>query len=261
MVMGWAGVKEDWGPLSHMLARKRCVLILDNRGMGESDLPIKMPIHIETMADDIAFILSKLGIQRINLMGISMGGMIAQALALKIPSKINKLILGCTHHGGTNLIQQSDDVNEVMNLLQNSDARNRYKTKDEWKKAYVAELYKLQFAENWIHQHQATFDQIVATSFKYVRPFRGTFGQLGGILAFNTEKNLHLLKGIPALILHGDEDKMVDFRNGLSLLEKLPGPVTFYKLEGTGHLFWYQKLDESYNNIDSFLTPKKSARL
>ena len=76
MVMGLSGVKEDWAPLAEALAKNRPVLVFDNRGIGESEIP-EGPYTIQEMAEDTLALIQHLGWSTVQLMGISMGGMIA----------------------------------------------------------------------------------------------------------------------------------------------------------------------------------------
>ena len=93
-------MKEDWHGLAERLAATRPVLIFDNRGMGESDIP-EGPYTMEQFARDTLGLAAHVGFTTFNLMGISMGGMISQHVAIAAPpGVVRRLILGCTHHGG-----------------------------------------------------------------------------------------------------------------------------------------------------------------
>ena len=77
------------------LSEKYKVLTFDNRGAGLTDKP-DVPYTIEMMADDTAALMATAGIERANVLGISLGGRIAMALALRHPGRVNKLILVST---------------------------------------------------------------------------------------------------------------------------------------------------------------------
>ena len=101
-----SGVKEDWHALADALAQSRRVLVFDNRGMGESDTP-KDPYHMEQFVNDTLQLAAHVGFTTFDLMGISMGGMISQQVALSAPpGKIRRLILGCTYHGGMRPVRE-----------------------------------------------------------------------------------------------------------------------------------------------------------
>jgi pimeloyl-ACP methyl ester carboxylesterase len=77
------------------LAQRRRVLAFDNRGVGRTDKP-DVPYTIEMMADDTAGLLEALGIARADVIGVSMGGRIAMALALQHPERVRSLVLAST---------------------------------------------------------------------------------------------------------------------------------------------------------------------
>ncbi len=77
------------------LSQRHQVIAFDNRGAGRTDKP-DVPYSIEMMADDAAGLLGALGIERAHVLGISMGGRIAIALALKHPGAVRSLILVST---------------------------------------------------------------------------------------------------------------------------------------------------------------------
>jgi pimeloyl-ACP methyl ester carboxylesterase len=96
MIMGLTFSLLDWGEdLPNELSKFNRVIVFDNRASGESDTP-PGPFTIADMADDAAGLLSELKISSAHVFGISMGGMIAQELALNYPKLVQKLILGCT---------------------------------------------------------------------------------------------------------------------------------------------------------------------
>ncbi|MDO9536706.1 MAG: alpha/beta hydrolase [Thermoplasmata archaeon] len=77
------------------LLEKYKLLVFDNRGVGRSDKP-NVPYTIEMMADDTAGLMASVGIEKANVLGISLGGRIAMALALRHPSHVMRLILTST---------------------------------------------------------------------------------------------------------------------------------------------------------------------
>lgn len=86
---------SEWGSIVPWLAQRYRVLAFDNRGAGRTDKP-DSPYSIEMMASDTAGLMQALGVQRAHVVGISMGGRIALALALKHPELVNKLVLVST---------------------------------------------------------------------------------------------------------------------------------------------------------------------
>jgi pimeloyl-ACP methyl ester carboxylesterase len=100
VLMQGVGVgRWGWEPVADRLARRFQVITMDNRGIGASDTP---PGHYSTrmMAEDVLAVLDHAGIQRASLVGTSLGGMIAQELALAHPDRVDKLVLVATIPGG-----------------------------------------------------------------------------------------------------------------------------------------------------------------
>lgn len=93
-----AGLGTDltvYEPTINRLSKRFRVLAFDNRGVGRTDKP-DIPYKIEIMADDTAELMNGVGINKAHVLGISMGGRIAMALALQHPSKVNSLVLAAT---------------------------------------------------------------------------------------------------------------------------------------------------------------------
>src|SRR5271154_6522319 len=100
LIMGRRGTYSHWGePFLQELRRDFEVIVYDHRGVGASTR-LEGPITIREMADDAAGLLDALEIDSAHVLGISMGGMIAQELALAAPGRIRTLTLGCTYCGG-----------------------------------------------------------------------------------------------------------------------------------------------------------------
>ena len=101
LVNGYSGTATDWDPtFLATLAASRTVLAPDNQGMGRSSPGDLDSMSIDSMADDLVLLLDGLGIARAPVVGWSMGGMIAQAFALRNPGRVESLVLLGTDGGG-----------------------------------------------------------------------------------------------------------------------------------------------------------------
>ena len=97
---GFAATSADWDPsFIHGLAASNELILLDNRGIGGSTDDGKA-FDIARLADDVAHVVETLGFERTNVIGWSMGGFVAQTLALQHQDRVNKLILLSTDPGG-----------------------------------------------------------------------------------------------------------------------------------------------------------------
>ena len=109
LIMGLGATLEWWRRLIPILAPRYRTIVYDNRGVGRSDVP-PGPYSIPVMADDAAAVLNAAGISSAHVFGASMGGMIAQELALNHPLRVRSLILGCTACGGRQSVPAGKDV-------------------------------------------------------------------------------------------------------------------------------------------------------
>ncbi|MGE5594742.1 MAG: alpha/beta fold hydrolase [Hyphomicrobiales bacterium] len=95
LVMGLGGHSGAWALNAPAFAKHYRVLTYDNRGAGRTSAPDE-PYSMAGMADDLAALLDGLGIARAHVLGVSMGGMIAQEFAINYPERVNKLIVACS---------------------------------------------------------------------------------------------------------------------------------------------------------------------
>src|ERR671913_280001 len=99
LVQGVGIGRWGWEPVADRLARRFQVITIDNRGIGASDSP-PGPFTTAAMAQDVLAVLDHAGIQRASVLGTSLGGMIAQELALAHPERVDRLVLVATLPGG-----------------------------------------------------------------------------------------------------------------------------------------------------------------
>jgi|WetSurMetagenome_2_1015567.scaffolds.fasta_scaffold139410_2 3-oxoadipate enol-lactonase len=95
MLMGLGSGKRGWMFQTGLLKKYFKLITFDNRGVGNSDKP-EGPYSIRMMAEDTIGLMDYLHIDKAHILGISLGGMIAQELAINYPQRVNKLVLGCT---------------------------------------------------------------------------------------------------------------------------------------------------------------------
>jgi pimeloyl-ACP methyl ester carboxylesterase len=99
LVMGYGGTMETWDPwLVNALAQRYRVVIFDNAGLGGT-AALPAPLSIDAMANQTSALITALGLHRPDVLGWSMGTMIAQALAVLHPDQVNRLVLGAGYPG------------------------------------------------------------------------------------------------------------------------------------------------------------------
>ena len=239
MVVGLSGVKEDWRNLSINLSKQRQVIVIDNRGLGESDIP-DGPYSVETMATDVLAVMDHLNLPKVDCLGHSMGGMISQQLAIQSPGRIRKLILIGTSHGGPN---QAPMKVESAQAFQVDPKASKFEK--------ASKVLTANFSPEWIANNPEDYKEIVTGSLKQRRSGRGIFHQMSAVMSVNHEEKLPQLN-MPTLVIHGTKDLLLDYKNGQMLAEKIPD-AQLVTLENIGHLTWSMDEGATEKAIEKFL--------
>ncbi|HYA35801.1 MAG TPA: alpha/beta hydrolase [Candidatus Binataceae bacterium] len=226
LIMGFGMPGAAWLPSLPMLAGFKCIYF-DNRGTGASDKP-DCPYTIEDMADDASNLLAALDIPKARVFGVSMGGMIAQELALRHPEQVTKLVLGCTMPGGPNAKMASPEV--LAQLMEGSTmmASNPDKAFDI--------LMPALFPEAFIKTHPEIKQMLIAgANMMPPTPPETPLRAMAGIQSFNAFDRLDRIK-CPVLIVHGDSDVLVPPENAMLIKSRIP-QAELFMISGAGHGF------------------------
>nr|ABQ11270.1 lipase/esterase [uncultured bacterium] len=220
LIMGLGYPSAAWYRTRPALSRKYRTIALDNRGVGQSDMP-PGPYPIPVMASDAAAVLDAAGVESAHVFGISMGGMISQEFALQYPNRVRSLILGCTAAGGPNAVRADQDAtNMVM-------ARGAM-TQEEAAQAAIPFIYDPSTPRNVI-------DEDLAIRRPWFPRQEAYNAQLQGIIAWESDSRLDKITA-PTLVIHGDSDRLVPPGNGKRIAEKIPG-ARLVMLRQASHIF------------------------
>ncbi len=235
LIAGIPAVADDWRPLAKPLSARRRVIAYDNRGGGRSTVT-EGPYSVEQLAGDAAALLDELGIRRADVFGMSLGGMIAQELAIGWPERVDRLILGCTHAGPKNSAPQPRET-----------ARAFAMETDDWGERIEA-LAPLAFAEGFDGDR---LEEFIAKKSRDGQDPVGYRGQIDAALGHDTYERLGEITA-PTLIVTGDEDRIVPPLSSAVLHEAISGS-RLAEIEGAGHLFFIEKPGESLEVVEGFL--------
>jgi len=209
MILGIEANISWWGKyFINGLAKHFKVIVFDNRGTGKSE-DLQQDYFISTLADDAIGLLNALNIDNIHIFGHSMGGYIAQELALNY-NRVNKIVLCSTSCGGDKSVLASPEVLDI--LAKPRKGRNP----EEIAKENLKIFYSIEFMEKYPQLINLAIQNMIEAPMDPESYFR----QTKAIELFDTCNRLKNLK-IPTLILHGMKDVLVPPQNAYLLAELL----------------------------------------
>jgi 3-oxoadipate enol-lactonase len=228
LIQGMSGTTFSWGePLLADLERSFDLVVYDHRGIGASSAQ-SAPFTIGDLAQDAAGLLDLLGWDTAHVLGISMGGMVAQELALRHPARLRTLTLGCTYCGGPAARLAEEAVVQrlaagMMSGNQDLAIRTGYEVN-------VSAAFAAQEA------NYAAFRQMAVAA---PAPVPVIMLQMQAISSHDTSARLPSLD-VPTLVIHGDEDQMLPVANGRLIASLIPG-AQLEEWPGVGHMFWWEQ--------------------
>jgi pimeloyl-ACP methyl ester carboxylesterase len=239
LVAGLASDALSWLPVWEPLASRYRVIAPDNRGVGRTR-PQDAPASVDAMADDCAALLDRLGIVRAHVLGHSMGGFVAQRLALRHPALVHRLVLVATDAapGPANVAL----FRELAERLEAGEAR------DAWFRRlfahvstprYLAEPVSADAALRW------------ALDYPYAQSAAGFRRQVEAVAAFDGHADLAHLAA-RALVIAGSEDRLFRPADVQAFAGRLRG-ARFVALGGAAHAVHTEQPKAFVETIAAFL--------
>jgi 3-oxoadipate enol-lactonase len=246
LIQGMSGSHLSWGePFLAELERDFDLVAYDHRGVGHSSA-VTDPFTICDLADDADALMGALGWESAHVVGISMGGMVAQELALRHPERIRTLTLGCTYCGGEGSALTSSEVSTKLAEAMMSGDRDRA----------IATAYEVNVSPGYGADKSAyaTFYEM-ATALP--TPVPVIMLQAQAAQAHDTLDRLGEISA-PTLVIHGTEDEMLPHSNAVLIASRIPG-AHLETLEGVGHMFWWEQPQRSAEAIRSLVERGREA--
>jgi len=234
LVQGAGVIGEGWRPQIDALKDRYTVIWIDNRGIGQSVITTGA-LTVEDMAADVLGVVDAEGIERFHLVGHSMGGLIAQQVALDRPAGVLSLALLCTFLVG----RQGSTMSPGLLLIA---IRSRVGTRRMRRHAFVEMVMP--------RTYLASVDRDVLCE-----GLAGLFGrdladqpaivmqQVRAMAQFDASPRLSRLSGIPTLVISAEHDRIARPEYGRALAAAIPG-ATFTELADAGHAVTIQRADD-----------------
>jgi pimeloyl-ACP methyl ester carboxylesterase len=239
MIQGLGHHADFWFLQVPELSKHFQLIIFDNRGTGRSDKPDE-PYSIAGMAADALGLLQELGLDQAHILGASMGGYIAQEIAVEHPERVKRLVLLCTHYGGPEYLQLTkglwQEITDVAGLSPEEIYRKgiKYSTTP----AFFAEQGEM-------------VEKLVRMRLEHPQPAHAFQRQFAAAAGFQAQDRISRIKA-PTLVVAGREDRVVP----LQLVEKLAGAIPHAKLQvidDAAHLLFVEQSGKVNRAIVDFL--------
>lgn len=228
LIMGMSGTHDHWGQalIDGLVAAGRALVCINHRGIYRTPAP-EPGYTVADLADDQAAALDALGVNEpIDVFGISMGGMIGQELALRHPTRVRTLALGCTTAGGSLMAYPSgEDLQHLMAERQSGDLDRALRA------AFEMNVSRTLWADEEVQRDffERTMRAPVSEAI--------ILGQLQAIATHDTVGRLGQI-AVPVAVLHGTLDRMLPYPNGTAIAEAVPG-AQLTTFDDAGHLFFW----------------------
>ena len=239
LIMGLGGRGTDWNPgFIAAMAPQFETIRFDNRGTGKSDRP-EETYSLDGMADEAVGILDAVGRERAHVVGVSMGGMIAQLVALRHPERVDRLVLLSTHCGGPAITPPTPAAMAVL-------MGDRSRPPAELVRESMTTITGPGFAA----RHPEAIDAIVANALAQPTPPATFVRQMQAIMTSDRSARIADIRA-PTLVVHGADDPLVPYPNGEVLARGIPG-ARLVTLPGCGHMPMWERPSEVVRAISSF---------
>ncbi len=232
MIMGMSGTALSWGePFLEALRQDFETIVYDHRGIGASSR-LAGPITIAQLAEDAAALLGALEIDSAHVLGISMGGMVAQELALAHPERIRTLALGCTYCGGEGSALAGQEVLRRLAEAMSSGDRERA----------IRASWEVNVSPSFAADADA-YGRFVEIAQRRAVAIDVIMAQMQAIAGHDTSARLPSLE-LSTFVIHGTLDQMLPVQNGRMIAGLVPDSQLEI-FDGVGHLFFWERPEQS----------------
>ncbi|MCB9733108.1 MAG: alpha/beta fold hydrolase [Deltaproteobacteria bacterium] len=223
LIMGFTVRGRAWRFQVPALSERHRVATFDHRGVGESDAP-PGPYSMRMLAGDALALMDHLGWETAHIVGVSMGGMIAQHIALEHRERVRSVTLLATSAGGfwSRVPRGKGSWYFVKSLLGKGQGRLDAVAKLLFPPSFLAKVDR-----DWLVE-------VIRNDFGKRPPANGRRGQLRAVMGHDTRKRLHELEGLPVLVVKPEQDLLIHPKQSERLHRLIPGS-RIARLDEAGH--------------------------
>jgi pimeloyl-ACP methyl ester carboxylesterase len=234
MIHGLGGSSETWDPFWKHFSKFYQTILFDLRGSGRSSKP-NIDYSIRMMADDVAGLLNAINIQNTHVFGYSLGGMVAQELALNYPQKVKSLILAVTTCGGPQEIQATDEIQNIQKIKPNPPPGI---SMDE----LMHIMWSRVFSPNYVKKNRDKLIKEFMTRKAITPQFSFRKQEQARYMWEGSYERLSAIR-CPTLVIGGEKDALIPPENSIILAEQIP-KAKLKVLKDAPHLLIIEKEEE-----------------
>jgi 3-oxoadipate enol-lactonase len=239
MIPGLGSSRNVYAPIVARLAEDHRVIVYDQRGIGDSEFT-EGPYTMAQLAADATCVLDAAQERSAAVFGASMGGMVAQHLAIEHPDRVSRLILGCTSPGTSHAVRA--DPEATRRLLGKGG-----RTPEEAYRIACTVLYSPAFQRT----HADFIERQIRERARRPVRARAFSAQYDAVRQHDPWDRLPDITA-PTLLLHGSEDEVMPPGNSEVLARRIPG-ARVEILDGLGHMFFHEDSPRAARAMLDFL--------
>jgi len=239
MIQGLGFDSSGWGPALAKLRRHFRLVMVDNRGTGRSETPTHS-FKVSDMARDVVSVLDNAEIGTCCVLGVSLGGMVAQELAVSHPERVSHLVLACTTPGWPFAFPMPAASALLMAAAGSLPAE-----------AASRRMVQNALSPQTLENQPELVEQLVAHQRSRAVDFRAWSAQALAGARYAGRLTQTRIEAA-TLVVHGGADAIVDPRNAKLLADRIPGAelVIFPEL---GHLLFWEDPERFASTVTDFL--------
>lgn len=252
-IMGLGGNLHFWEFQISKLAQHHRLIVFDNRGAGRSGKP-PGPYTIQQLADDAMAVLDQVGIRRGHVMGISMGGMVAQDVAIRFPDRVHSLVLACTFARPDDQARRVAEEGALqmgapspLKLVQGG----AFDLSKFDLKALFKFMMGLVLSPEFMQRNKEWLRTLLEKAVEYGFSVEAFLAQVAAVMNHDAAENLKSLQ-VPTLVMTGTNDVLVPPHHSDELAALIPG-ATLVKVPNGTHGFNVELPDTFNKTVLDFL--------